>query len=109
MAHQDNKNMAQTSGKTSPFLSTLLQVQNILPLPQRHRKEGKEWSSVENGCEEVPQATWEADECLPEHLDHLRFRCKVDWVDAGLQETKVDLIYITVDVWRLVLEISSGD
>lgn len=39
-----------------------------------------DYSSLENGSEEVPGATWECDECLPLHWDDKRYRLKMDWV-----------------------------
>merc|ERR1712187_813161 len=39
-----------------------------------------DYSKTENGCTWMIGATWEPDECLPAHLDALRYAAKKAWV-----------------------------
>lgn len=53
-----------------------------------------DYSGVENGCPGVIGATWEPDECLPQHLDRFRIAAKKTYVVRQrkleqLQQSKV--------------------
>jgi len=41
----------------------------------------EDYSLVENGCGDLPGATWEPDECLPAELNDLRIQAKRAWVE----------------------------
>lgn len=41
-----------------------------------------DYAAVENGSTDEKGATWEPDECLPDHMDPLRLEAKKNWVKA---------------------------